>query len=42
LLFSELVERAVEQAVRLDAACAVVNLLSLPASRSCTANAFAT
>lgn len=29
-LFSELVESAVEQAVRLDAACVVVNLLQLP------------
>lgn len=29
-LFSELVEGAVEQAVRLDAACVVVNLLELP------------
>ena len=30
VLFSEVIERAVEQAVRLDAACAVVNLLMLP------------
>lgn len=29
-LFSEVIDRAVEQAVRLDAACAVVNLLMLP------------
>lgn len=29
-LFSEVIERAVDQAVRLDAACAVVNLLMLP------------
>ncbi len=29
-LFSQLVDRAVEQAVRLDAACVVVNLLLLP------------
>src|SRR5690606_8955049 len=29
-LFSQLVEDAVEQAVRLDAACVVVNLLQLP------------
>jgi len=29
-LFSELVDRAVEQALRLDAACVVVNLLQLP------------
>jgi DhnA family fructose-bisphosphate aldolase class Ia len=29
-LYSQLVERAVEQAVRLDAACVVVNLLLLP------------
>ena len=42
LLFSELVERAVEQAVRLDAACAVVNLLRSRASRTCTASACAT
>jgi fructose-bisphosphate aldolase, class I len=43
LLFSEVVERAVEQAVRLDAACAVVNLLSLPGQpelhRQCVRNA---
>lgn len=30
LLFSELIDRAVEQAMVLDAACVVVNLLSLP------------
>lgn len=29
-LFSEVIDRAVEQAVRLDAACAAVNLLMLP------------
>ena len=30
VLFSEVIDRAVEQAVRLDAACVVVNLLMLP------------
>lgn len=30
LLFSEVIDQPVEQAVRLDAACVVVNLLSLP------------
>lgn len=30
VLFSELIDKPVEQAVRLDAACVVVNLLSLP------------
>ena len=43
LLFSELVEGAVEQAVRLDAACVVVNLLMLPDQpllhRDCVRNA---
>jgi hypothetical protein len=29
-LHSELIQNAVEQALRLDAACIVVNLLSLP------------
>ncbi len=42
-LFSELVEDAVEQAVRLDAACVVVNLLMLPHQpllhRECVRNA---
>ena len=41
-LFSHLVEQAVEQAVRLDAACVVVNLLRVPGRddllHSCTAN----
>ena len=41
-LWSELVEDAVEQAVRLDAACVVVNLLSLPGQpelyRQCVRN----
>ena len=43
LLFSELAEDAVEQAVRLDAACVVVNLLLLPDQpdlhRQCLRNA---
>ncbi len=30
MLFSEVIDQPVEQAVRLDAACVVVNLLSLP------------
>jgi DhnA family fructose-bisphosphate aldolase class Ia len=30
LVFSEIIDRPVEQAIRLDAACVVVNLLSLP------------
>src|SRR5579862_4726084 len=41
-LFSELVDRAVDQALRLDAACVVVNLLELPGEpellRSCVKN----
>lgn len=41
-LFSELVDRAVDQALRLDAACVVVNLLELPGEpdllRACIRN----
>jgi DhnA family fructose-bisphosphate aldolase class Ia len=45
VLFSELVERAVDHAVRLDAACVVVNLLELPGEpellRACIRNVVA-
>ena len=41
-LWSELVEDAAARALRLDAACVVVNLLSSPGSRSSTGSASAT
>ena len=41
-LFSELVAGAVEQALRLDAACVVCNLLQLRISPSCSINVFGT